>query len=91
MVPLSTRNTEQRGSLSVFNQISTIMMSGILVALVFPMVIMPALGVDKTKWIFVMGFLSALALPLTLLEYYYTKERVTLEDEGNVEGEKTTL
>ena len=27
MVPLSTRNTEQRGSLSVFNQISTIMMS----------------------------------------------------------------
>ena len=89
MVPLSTRNTEQRGSLSVFNQISTIIMSGILVALVFPMVIMPALGVDKTKWIFVMGFLSALALPLTLLEYYYTKERVTLEDEGNVEGEKT--
>ena len=31
MVPLSTRNTEQRGSLSVFNQISTIMMSGIIV------------------------------------------------------------
>jgi len=28
MVPLSTRNTEQRGSLSVFNQIATIMMSG---------------------------------------------------------------
>ena len=89
MVPLSTRNTEQRGSLSVFNQISTIMMSGILVALVFPMVIMPALGVDKGKWIAVMGILSALALPLTLLEYYYTKERVTLEDNGNTETEKT--
>ena len=36
MVPLSTRNTAQRGSLSVFNQISNIMMTGILVALVFP-------------------------------------------------------
>lgn len=79
MVPLSTRNSEQRGSLSVFNQISTIMMSGILVALIFPMVIMPALGVDKGKWITVMTVLSILTLPLTLLEYFFTKERVTLE------------
>lgn len=49
MVPLSTRNTTQRGSLSVFNQISNIMMTGILVALVFPMVIMPLIGVDQHK------------------------------------------
>lgn len=79
MVPLSTRNTLQRGELSVFNQISTIMMSGILVALVFPMLIMPALGVDANKWILVMSILAAIALPLTLLEYYFTKERVTEE------------
>ena len=38
MVPLSTRNTTERGGLSVFNQIASIMMSGILVALIFPMV-----------------------------------------------------
>lgn len=85
MVPLSTRNTEQRGSLSVFNQIATIMMSGILVALVFPMAIMPALGVDKSKWIITMCILSCIALPLTLLEYYFTKERVTLETAGKTE------
>ncbi len=86
MVPLSTRNTTQRGSLSVFNQIATIMMSGILVALVFPMVIMPMIGVDKIKWITLMSILSALALPLTLLEYYFTKERVTLETQDNEEA-----
>lgn len=80
MVPLSTRNITQRGSLSVFNQIATIMMSGILVALVFPMVIMPMVGVDQGKWITLMSALSILALPLTLLEYYFTKERVTLEE-----------
>lgn len=80
MVPLSTRNTTQRGSLSVFNQISNIMMTGILVALVFPMVIMPMIGVDQGKWIALMSTLSILALPLTLLEYYFTKERVTLEN-----------
>ena len=80
MVPLSTRDTTQRGGLSVFNQIATIMMSGILVALVFPMVIMPMIGVDQGKWITLMSALSILALPLTLLEYYFTKERVTLEE-----------
>lgn len=88
MVPLSTRNTEQRGSLSVFNQISTIMMSGIIVALIFPMLIMPQLGVDKTKWIVTMSVLSCLALPLTLMEYYFTKERVTMEDINKKEEEK---
>ena len=79
MVPLSTRDGTARGGLSVFNQITTIMMSGILVALVFPMVIMPAIGVDKSKWITLMCILSILALPLTLLEYFFTKERVTEE------------
>lgn len=85
MCPLSTRNTIQRGGLSVFNQISTIMMSGILVALVFPMLIMPALGVDKSNWIAVMSVISVLSLPLTLLEYYFTKERVTEEQSQTTE------
>lgn len=79
MVPLSTRDTAQRGKLSVFNQIAVIMMGGILVALIFPMAVMPFIGVDRSLWIVVMGSLSALALPLTLLEYYFTKERITEE------------
>lgn len=87
MVPLSTRNTMQRGGLSVFNQISTIMMSGIIVALIFPMAIMPALGVDKSLWIIVMCVLSIITLPLTLLEYYFTKERVT-EELGDTQEKK---
>lgn len=85
MVPLSTRNTVQRGGLSVFNQISTIMISGIVVALVFPMAIMPIVGVDKTSWIILMGIISGLALPLTLIEYYFTKERITEEKSGEEE------
>ena len=79
MVPLSTRNGTDRGGLSVFNQITTIMMSGILVALLFPMVIMPMIGVDKSKWITLMSILAIVALPLTLLEYFFTKERITEE------------
>ena len=89
MVPLSTRNGTDRGGLSVFNQITTIMMSGILVALVFPMVIMPMIGVDKSKWITLMSVLSIMALPLTLLEYFFTKERVT--EEAAEAGEKEDI
>ena len=87
MVPLSTRNTLQRGELSVFNQIATIMISGIIVALIFPMVIMPIIGVDKGAWIVLMCILSGLALPLTLIEYYFTKERIT-EEKSDVEEKK---
>ena len=40
MVPLSTRNTTERGGLSVFNNVASVMISGIIVALVFPMLVM---------------------------------------------------
>ena len=90
MVPLSTRDGTARGGLSVFNQITTIMMSGILVALVFPMVVMPMIGVDKSKWITLMSILSIIALPLTLIEYYFTKERVT-EENSKAETEESKL
>lgn len=86
MVPLSTRNTTQRGSLSVFNNISSVMISGIIVALIFPMVVMPALGANKSLWLLVMSILSILILPLTLVEYFFTKERVTLEGGDTVEN-----
>lgn len=82
MVPLSTRNTEQRGGLSVFNNIANVMITGIIVALIFPMVILPALGVDKSKWIVVMSVVAVIVLPLTLIEYYFTRERVTEETQS---------
>jgi len=79
MVPLSTRNITQRGELSVFNNIAAIMISGIIVALIFPMLILPSLGIDPKKWITVMSIISILVFPLTLIEYYFTKERITEE------------
>lgn len=79
MVPLSTRDIVQRNKLSVFTQIATIMATGILVALVFPAVLLPMMGIDRSVWLVVMSVLSILALPLTLLEYYYTRERISQE------------
>ncbi len=79
MVPLSTRDVESRGQLAVFNNISSVMISGIIVALIFPMVLMPMLGADKQAWLSLMSVICALALPLTLVEYFFTKERITAE------------
>ncbi len=90
MVPLSTRNTEQRGSLSVFNNISNIMITGIIVALVFPMLVLPALGVNKGSWTMVMCILSIIVLPLTLIEYYFTRERVT-EETQDQQGQAVSI
>lgn len=87
MVPLSTRKTDQRGVLAVFNNVANIMITGILVALVFPMVVLPALGVDKSAWITMSVVLSILTLPLTLMEYYFTKERVTEESADFIDQE----
>lgn len=86
MVPLSTRNTKQRGVLSVFNNIATIMVSGIIVALLFPMLIMPMIGVNGQAWLLLMSLLSILAFPLVIVEYYFTKERITEETVGRQEA-----
>lgn len=91
MAPLSTRNAEQRGGLAVFNNIAEIMITGIIVALLFPMVVMPMLGANKAAWVTVMIVLSILALPLTMLEYYFTKERITEESADEEKETKSFL
>ena len=87
MVPLSTRNIKQRGSLSVLNNVASTMMTGILAALFFPAVILPVIGVNQKLWLITISTLSILAFPLIILEYYFTKERITLEDAGMEEKE----
>lgn len=88
MVPLSTRNIEQRGSLSVLNNIANTMMTGIIAALIFPAVILPVLGANPKLWLITISILSIIAFPLIVLEYYFTKERITLEDLGKSDSDK---
>lgn len=80
LVPNASRNTLQRTQLSVFNNIANIAGTGIIVALIVPMAVMPIIGIDKQKWILVMSIFAVLAFPLIILMYYFTRERVTEED-----------
>lgn len=81
MVPLSTRNTKQRDGLAMLTSTGTSMLPGLLVTIILPIMI-NAIGVGAAAqgaWMTVMSILSILALPATLVEYYFTKERVTEE------------
>ena len=78
MVPLSTKDKAERSRLSVLTNMQP-MLSGMIVAVLFPTFIVPALGINRGKWIGLMTGIAVLALPCILLEYFYTRERVTEE------------
>lgn len=82
MVPLSTRNTKQRDSLAMMTSAGMNMIPGLLVTIILPIIIR-AVGVGSAaqgNWIAFMSIISILAIPGALVEYYFTKERVTEED-----------
>jgi len=81
MVPLSTRDTKQRDSLAMMTSMGTSMIPGMLSTIIMPLMIR-RIGVGEqaqTAWLGVMSVLSILAIPATLIEYYFTVERVTKE------------
>lgn len=79
MVPLSTRDTRQRDSLAMATSTATSMIPGALSMVIMPLLVRH-LGVGASahsSWLTVMSCLSVVALPATLIEYYFTYERVT--------------
>ncbi len=85
MVPLSTRNDLQRSKLAVFTNVANIAITGILVALLFPAIVLPKIKGSIDAWVTFMSVAAILMLPIMLLEYYFTKERVTDEQTNQVE------
>lgn len=79
MVPLSTQNTKQRDSLAMLTSMAISMLPGMLVTVIMPLLVQK-LGVGlqaQPTWICFMSVLSIIAIPAVLVEYYFTKERVT--------------
>lgn len=84
MVPLSTRNTKQRDGLAMMTSAGMNMLPGLLTTIILP-VIIRAVGVGSAaqgRWIGFMSVISILAIPGTLVEYYFTKERVTEDSQA---------
>ena len=77
LVPLSTRNTKQRDGLAMMVSMGQSMLPGALVYMVFPLVFLPMMGADQASWARIMSIISCLFLPGAILQYYFTKERVS--------------
>ncbi|WP_140397994.1 MFS transporter [Lachnoclostridium sp. An169] len=77
---LTTRNPVEKTRLKFIRQMSWTLISGIVIGMLVNMVVLPMwLEHDITGYAKFMIVLCILAIPLLLIEYFYTKERV-IED-----------
>lgn len=79
-LPLSTRDVRKRDTLGMAQSMGVAMVPGLILAVVFPSFIYPYIGVDQSKWMMVMGGMSVLSCVGTLVQYYFTRERITEEE-----------
>ena len=94
MVPLSTRNTKQRDTLALVQNAGMNMLPGMLSAIIMPFLVAKfGVGIAaQGNWMTFMSILSILVLPATIIEYYFTKERVTEDEMANAAvGEDTSV
>lgn len=85
LVPLSSRNSKTRNSLSTLANLG--MMIAQTLGSLFPTLVYPFIGTDKRLWFFAMMGISLFSFPFLLLQYYHTRERVT-EESGAGEAEE---
>ena len=76
-VPLSTGNSKQRDKLAMMYNVASNAVAGMFAAMLFPMLVMPMLGIDQSKWLNCMIIISLITLPAAFIQYFYTRERVT--------------
>jgi glycoside/pentoside/hexuronide:cation symporter, GPH family len=90
MVALSTRNSKHRGMLAIFSNASGVAAVGLGASIIVPMFLQSFLFVEKdgkidaiasyNNWKSIMIALCVVTLLAILLEYYFTRERVTEEN-----------
>lgn len=87
IVSLVTRDPVEKTQLSFIRKMSWTLISGIIIGMIINSVVLPMwLEKDINGYPILMIAMSIVAIPLLLIEYYYTKERitedVTLENEN---------
>ena len=84
---LSTRNVQQRKNLATAAEITRNVGTGI-VSILFPMILSAVCaamnGNDAQGYLLTMSLMSCIAIPLTFIQYFFTRERVTEERRGEV-------
>ena len=102
LVGLSTRNPKRRGMLATFSNAAGVAAVGVGASVLIPILMQRFLFVDNggaidrqasyTNWRNVMLVLCGVTFLATLLEYYFTRERITEENlKLNIKEEKLSM
>ena len=86
IVSLVTRDATEKAQLAFIRKMSWTLISGIIIGMIINSVVLPMwLEKDINGYAILMIGMSLVAIPLLLLEYYYTKERVIedVEEQGS--------
>lgn len=89
LIPVSTRNSQQRGSLASFTNMAGLAVMG-CGSMVFPILVSNVMKEDANMWLLVMVGVAIFTGLTIFLQYKFTRERVTEEDltAGSVETEQ---
>ena len=79
MVPVSTRNGNQRSVLASLSNMAGIGVMG-TGSMIFPILASNILKNDQSRWLMIMIFIALITALSILLQYKFTRERVTEED-----------
>ena len=79
MVPVSTRDGQQRSALASLSNIAGLGVMG-TGSMVFPILASNILKNDQSKWLMIMIFVAIITALTIFLQYKFTRERVTEED-----------
>ena len=87
MITLATRDQDDRNQINLFDRITAFMLVGVAVTMVVGSILYYTMlhGYPKGNWLLVIGSIALISVPLSFINYFYTKERVTLEVQ-DVEG-----
>ncbi len=88
LVPLATSDAMERQRLSTIANTPN-MAAGSFVAILFPCVLVPFMGVIRERWVIMAIILASITFPMILLEYFFTRERVI--DTKEEKSQKITL
>ncbi len=82
LVPVSTRNSQQRSALASFTNIASLGVMGVG-SMIFPMLVSMALKEDQGLWFVAMLAVAVFTALTVLLQFQFTRERVTEESAGS--------
>ena len=93
MFTLCTRSQDDRNLVNLFEKMSSFLLVGTAVTLTVGSVLYYTMlhGHPAGNWIGLIGAFAALSVPLSFIQYYYTKERVTSEGEASKKHKENTI